>query len=92
MTTGPAAAAVPELAERLEELLLDADFVDAEFEAIMTANGFGAAGPVLPTPGRGDGGRGPVRPAPERRADRRLSPRAGAAHVPGRQRSPPRHR
>ena len=66
----------------------DPEFLDAEFEAIMTANGFDAQPPVHYLPLQGNAGDDDRRPTP--RNDPGL-PWASAvtAHMHRRQRSPP---
>ena len=67
----------------------DPEFLDSEFEAIMTANGFDAEPPEPTPPLEGTQGRrkGP-RAAPRGQARRTVMP-VLAAPLPGRQRSPP---
>lgn len=84
---GAGSAAVDEAFAVL--LCEDPEFLDCEFEAIMTANGFDAEPPAPSSPLEGTQGRskGP-RAAPRAEARPTVMP-VVAAPLPGRQRSPP---
>jgi hypothetical protein len=67
----------------------DPEFLDAEFEAIMTANGFDAEPPAPVLPLQGSAGWGDDRrPTPHSHAGRPWAS-AVTAHMHRRQRSPP---
>ena len=66
----------------------DPEFLDAEFEAIMTANGFDAQPPVPYLPLQGNAGDDDRRPTPRNDAGLPWGS-AVTAHMHRRQRSPP---
>jgi hypothetical protein len=67
----------------------DSELLEAEFEAIMTANGFDAEPPAPSRPEQRRAGRGNGPVLVLRGHVRRAQASALAGHVPGRQRSPP---